>query len=196
VLIVADRTASADMIAADMLAQAEHDPDAAAICITPDRRLAARVAAALETQLAALPRRTIATRSLERFGAIVVTATLEYAVELADRLAPEHLELLVKEPRRWLPKLRQAGAIFCGPHAPEAFGDYLAGPSHVLPTGGTARWASPLGVHDFVKRTSVLEATPATIAKLGPAVARLARLEGLEAHARSVEQRLTSRGPR
>ena len=122
----------------------------------------------------------IAARSLARFGAIVVTASLAEAVALANRLAPEHLELLVRTPRRWVPRIRHAGAVFVGPHTPEAFGDYLAGPNHVLPTGGTARFASPLGVYDFVKRTSLIEAGPRTLARLGPAVARLARLEGLD----------------
>ena len=148
---------------------------------------------ALAEQLAALPRRAIAARSLARFGAVVVTASLAEAVALANRLAPEHLELLVRAPRRWVPHIRHAGAVFVGPHTPEAFGDYLAGPNHVLPTGGTARFASPLGVYDFVKRTSLIEAGPRTLARLGPAVARLARLEGLDAHARTIDRRLASR---
>ncbi len=190
VLIVADGSASPAVIAADMLAQAEHDPLAAAICVTADARLAARVAAALDEQRATLPRRALADRSLARFGAIVVTASLADAIALANRLAPEHLELLVRTPYRWLPRIRHAGAVFVGPHTPEAFGDYLAGPNHVLPTGGTARFASPLGVYDFVKRTSLVEAGAGTLAQLGPAVARLARLEGLEGHARSVDRRL------
>ncbi len=196
VLIVADRSASPEMIAADMLAQAEHDPEAAAICVTTDRRLAARVAVALGEQRLTLRRRALAERSLERFGAIVITASLADAVALANRLAPEHLELLVRAPDRWLPCIRHAGAVFVGPHAPEAFGDYLAGPNHVLPTGGTARFASPLGVYDFVKRTSLIEAGPRVLARLGPAVARLARLEGLDAHARSVDRRLAPRRDR
>ena len=194
VLIVADGSAPPALVAADMLAQAEHDPVAAAVCVTPDRRLAARVAAALDAQLAVLPRRAIAARALAACGAIVVTRSLADAVALADRLAPEHLELLVRTPRRWLRALRNAGAIFVGPYTPEAFGDYVAGPSHVLPTGGTARFASPLGVHDFVKRTSLLEGSPRGLRRLGPAVARLARLEGLDAHARSVECRLALEG--
>ncbi len=192
VLIVADGSAPAAFVAADMLSQAEHDPQAAAMCVTPDRRLAERVAAELGRQLQALTRRTIAVRSLRAYGAIVVTASLADAVALAERLAPEHLELMVRNPSRWLPKLRRAGAIFVGPYAPEAFGDYLAGPNHVLPTGGTARFASPLGVYDFVKRTSLIEASPRALRRLGPAVARLARLEGLDAHARAVEQRLAA----
>jgi histidinol dehydrogenase len=190
VLIVADGSAAPAVVAADMLAQAEHDPQAAAICITPDRRLAARVATALGEQLATLPRRALAERALARFGAIVVTASLAEAVALANRIAPEHLELLVRTPRRWVSSIRHAGAIFVGPHVPEAFGDYLAGPNHVLPTGGTARFASPLGVYDFVKRTSLIEGGPRTLARLGPAAARLARLEGLDAHARSIDRRL------
>jgi histidinol dehydrogenase len=190
VLIVADGSASPAVIAADMLAQAEHDPQAAAICVTADRRLAARVATALDEQLSTLARRALAERSLARYGAIVVTASLAEAIELANRLAPEHLELLVRTPYRWVPRIRHAGAVFVGPHTPEAFGDYLAGPNHVLPTGGTARFASPLGVYDFMKRTSLVEAGAGTLARLGPAVARLARLEGLDGHARSVDRRL------
>ena len=190
VLIVADGSALPAVIAADMLAQAEHDPQAAAICVTPDRRLAARVAAALDEQRLTLTRRALAERSLARFGAIVITASLAEAVEIANRLAPEHLELLVRTPYRWVPRIRHAGAVFVGPYTPEAFGDYLAGPNHVLPTGGTARFASPLGVYDFVKRTSLVEAGRGTLARLGPAVIRLARLEGLDGHARSVERRL------
>ena len=194
VLIVADGSARADIVAADMLAQAEHDPIAAAICVTPSRALAGRVAAALAVQLAALPRRSIAARSLARFGAIVVTATLAEAVVLANRLAPEHLELHVRDPDKWMPRIHNAGAIFLGSGAPEAFGDYLAGPNHVLPTGGTARFASPLGVYDFVKRTSVIAAGPKTLRRLGPAIVRLARLEGLDAHGRAVERRLAAMG--
>ena len=194
VLIVADGSADAELVAADMLAQAEHDPMAAAVCVTSDRRLAPRVAAALERQLAALPRRAVAARSLARFGAIVVTRSLEEAVAIANRLAPEHLELAVREPRRWADRIRHAGAIFLGQEAPEAFGDYLAGPNHVLPTGGTARFASPLGVYDFVKRTSMIEAGPRTMAQLGRSIVRLARLEGLDAHGRAVERRLAAMG--
>jgi histidinol dehydrogenase len=194
VLIVADRTADPALVAADMLAQAEHDPLAAAVCVTADARLAARVAAAVDTQLAALPRRAIASRALAAFGAIVVVDSLDDAIDLANRLAPEHLELLVRDPAKCASRIRNAGAVFLGPHAPEAFGDYLAGPNHVLPTGGTARFASPLGVYDFVKRTSLIGAGPRTISRLGPAVARLARLEGLDAHGRAVERRLAAMG--
>ena len=196
VLIVADGSADPELVAADMLAQAEHDPGAAAVCVTTDRRLASRVALALDRQLAALPRRAVAAAALAAFGAIVVARSTAEAIEIANRVAPEHLELLVRNPRRWEGKVRSAGAIFLGPHAPEAFGDYLAGPNHVLPTGGTARFASPLGVYDFIKRTSLIEAGPRTMRRLGPAVARLARLEGLTAHGAAVERRLAAMGGR
>ncbi|MEO6028578.1 MAG: histidinol dehydrogenase [Candidatus Binatia bacterium] len=190
VLIVADARARADWIAADLLSQAEHDPLAAAILVTPSAALAERVARALEVQLGELSRQSIARRALARYGTAFVTPTLADAMELANRLAPEHLELAVRNPERWLPSIRHAGAIFLGDHAPEPFGDYLAGPNHVLPTGGSARFSSPLGVYDFVKRSSIIGAGPRTLAKLGPAVARLARVEGLDAHARAIERRL------
>jgi histidinol dehydrogenase len=196
VLILADATADAELVAADMLAQAEHDPGAAAVCVTTDARLAARVAVALDRQLATLPRRAVAAAALTAFGAIVIARSRAEAVAIANRVAPEHLELLVRDPRAWVPDVRSAGAIFVGPHSPEAFGDYLAGPNHVLPTGGTARFASPLGVYDFVKRTSLIEAGPRTLRRLGPAVARLARLEGLTAHGAAVERRLAAMGGR
>jgi histidinol dehydrogenase len=177
-----------------MLAQAEHDPLAAAVCLTPDKRLAARVAKALASQLAELPRRAIAARSLANFGAIVATRSLDEAAEIANRLAPEHLELAVRDPIALAARVRHAGAIFLGQDAPEAFGDYVAGPNHVLPTGGTARFASPLGVYDFVKRTSMIAAERKTLVALGPAVARLAALEGLQAHGLAVERRLAAMG--
>jgi len=196
VLIIADGSADPALVAADMLAQAEHDPMAAAIAVVRGRAFATRVAAALDRQLDALPRRRTAARALAGFGAIVVVDGLADAVTIANRLAPEHLELLVRRPRRLLASLTHAGAIFVGPHAPEALGDYLAGPNHVLPTGGTARFASPLGVYDFVKRTSLIEAGPRTLRRLGPTVVRLAGLEGLDAHGRSVERRLAAMGGR
>jgi histidinol dehydrogenase len=191
VLIVADGRARPEFIAADLLSQAEHDPLAAAILVTPSAPLAARVARALEEQLGELPRQAIARRALTRYGTAFVTTSLTAAIALANRLAPEHLELAVQKPERWLPAIRHAGAIFLGEHAPEAFGDYLAGPNHVLPTGGSARFSSPLGVYDFIKRSSVIGADPRTLARFGPAVARLARLEGFEAHARAIERRLS-----
>jgi histidinol dehydrogenase len=194
VLVIADASADPALVAADMLAQAEHDPMAASVCLTSDRRLATRVVTALAAQLAQLPRRAVAAKSLADYGAVIITRSLDEAVSISDRLAPEHLELCVRDPDRWVGKVRHAGAIFLGHDTPEAFGDYLAGPSHVLPTGGTARWASPLGVYDFVKRTSIIQAAPRTLVGLGPAVMRLAALEGLEAHGRAVERRLAGRG--
>ncbi len=156
VLIIADGTGEAAFAAADMLAQAEHDETASALLLTPDEAFARSVAAALENQLAELPRKGIASRSLAAFGAAVVTRDLPEAVALANRFAPEHLELMVQNPRELLPGIINAGAVFLGMYTPEALGDYTAGPNHVLPTGGTARFASPLGVYDFVKRTSIL----------------------------------------
>ena len=190
VLIVADAAATPAFVAADLLAQAEHDPLAAAILVTPSAALVRKVEAELADQLARLPRQAIARRALSRHGTAFVTTSLAEAIALANRLAPEHLELAVRRPERWLGAVRHAGAIFLGEHAPEAFGDYLAGPNHVLPTGGSARFASPLGVYDFVKRSSVIAASPRALRRLGPVVMRLARLEGLDAHANAVGRRL------
>jgi len=192
VLIIADASARPDLIAADLLSQAEHDPLAAAILVTPSAPLIARVQAALASQLTELPRREIARRSLARHGTAFVTADLGEAVAIANRIAPEHLELAVRQPERLLGAIRHAGAIFLGEQAPESLGDYLAGPNHVLPTGGSARFASPLGVYDFIKRSSVIGASLRALVKLGPSVMRLAELEGLHAHARTVERRLAS----
>jgi histidinol dehydrogenase len=190
VLIVADWRAKPAWVAADLLSQAEHDPLAAAILVTPSAVLVRAVQAELATQLAALPRRAIARRALRRHGTAIVTASVAEAIAVANRIAPEHLELAVARPERWLPAIRHAGAIFLGEHAPEPFGDYLAGPNHVLPTGGSARFSSPLGVYDFVKRSSVIGAGPRALRSLGPAVVRLAQLERLDAHARAVALRL------
>jgi histidinol dehydrogenase len=190
VLIVADAAANPTLVAADLLSQAEHDPLAAAILVTPSAALARKVAGELETQLARLPRHAIARRALRRHGTVFVTTSVAEAVALANQLAPEHLELMVRRPERWLGAIRHAGAIFLGEHAPEPFGDYLAGPNHVLPTGGSARFSSPLGVYDFIKRSSVIASSPRTLERLGPAVIRLARLEGLDAHATAVGYRL------
>jgi histidinol dehydrogenase len=189
VLVIADRSARAEWIAADLLSQAEHDESASAVCVTDAPRLAESVAAALERQLAALPRRETAAKALARFGGIFVVAGIRQAIDVANRIAPEHLELAVAKPERWLSRVHHAGAIFLGSLAAEPLGDYLAGPNHVLPTGATARFGSPLGVYDFVKRTSVIGANARSLARLGPDVARLARLEGLEGHARAIEVR-------
>ncbi len=196
VLIVAAGRATPAWIAADLLSQAEHDPLAAAILVTPSAALVRAVQAELAMQLAALPRRAIARRALRRHGTAIVTASVAEAIEVANRLAPEHLELAVARPEHWLPAIRHAGAIFLGEGAPEPFGDYLAGPNHVLPTGGSARFSSPLGVYDFIKRSSVIGASPRALRRLGPVVVRLARLEGLDAHARAVALRLGAADPK
>jgi histidinol dehydrogenase len=195
VLVIADAHADPALVAADLLAQAEHDADASAICLTPSARLAAAIERALAEQLAALPRADIARRSLRGHGAIVVTRTIDEAIDLANEIAPEHLELAVRAPARHVARLHHAGAIFLGHTTPEAFGDYLAGPNHVLPTGGTARFSSPLGVYDFVKRTSVIEAPRRALARLGPTVLRLAEMEGLTAHGAAVARRLAGGVP-
>ena len=194
VMVIADASADPAWVAADLLAQAEHDPMARAVLLTTSRALIDGVAAAIERQLSALPRREIAGAALAAHGALVLTRSLDEAAEIANLLAPEHLELQVADPEALLAHVRNAGAVFLGRYTPEVVGDYVAGPNHVLPTGGTARFASPLGVYDFVKRTSLIGAGPRTLAALGPAVARLARMEGLDAHGRAVERRLAAMG--
>lgn len=193
VLVVADGTANAEWVAADLLAQAEHDLRASAILVTTEAGLVDAVVAALERQLEDLPRREIARTSLRARGAAIVAEDLDEALALANRYAPEHLELVVRRPRAALKKVRAAGAVFLGPHTPEAVGDYVAGPSHVLPTAGTARFASPLGVHHFLRRTSVLEFTADGLAALARPVEALAEVEGLHAHARAVRRRVGGR---
>jgi histidinol dehydrogenase len=190
ILIIADGTGDPAFAAADLLGQAEHDELASALLLTPDAAFGKAVAAEVQRQLAALARREIASRALADYGAIVVTGDLDEALALANAFAPEHLELMVQNPRELLARVRNAGAVFLGMHTPEALGDYLAGPSHVLPTGGTARFSSPLGVYDFVKRMSVLSFTPGALARYGEAAARFAALEGLAGHSHSVLLRL------
>ena len=189
-LVVADDTAPADEVAADLLAQAEHDPLASAILITSSERLAAAVPSALAEQLGPLERAEIARESLERRGGIVVTTSIERALDLANEYAPEHLCLLVADAWSYLPAIKHAGGVFLGRHSPEAAGDYVAGPSHIMPTGATARFSSPLSVDDFLKITSVFALSARQLAELGPVAARLARAEGLTAHAAAVERRL------
>jgi histidinol dehydrogenase len=192
VLIVADAHARPDLVAADLLSQAEHDPLAAAILVTPSATLAARVARELQQQLGELDRQAIARRALARYGTAFVTRSLAEAVELANRIAPEHLELAVADPEALLPRIRHAGAIFLGHYASESLGDYCAGPNHVLPTSRTARFSSALGVYDFQKRSSLIAVSRPGAQRLGPIASALARAEGLEAHARSAEWRLGS----
>ncbi|MEA2756992.1 MAG: histidinol dehydrogenase [Aliidongia sp.] len=194
ILVVADGMNDPEWIAADLLSQAEHDPVAQSILITDDKGFGDAVAAAIERQLATLPRRAIAEVSWRRFGAIIRIGSLDDAAPLVDRLAPEHVELAVEAPDRLARRIRNAGALFLGRHTPEAVGDYVAGPNHVLPTARAARFASGLGVNDFVKRTTLLACDPAALAAIGPAAIQLAEAEGLHAHALSVAIRLP--GPR
>ncbi len=190
VLIIADGTGDAAFAAADLLAQAEHDETASAVLLTPDGAFAEAVAAEVTRQLENLSRKGIASRSLAAFGAAVVTRDLSEAVALANRFAPEHLELMVQNPRQLLPEIKNAGAVFLGMYTPEALGDYMAGPNHVLPTGGTARFASPLGVYDFVKRTSILSFSREALLRYGAQTARFTELEGLDGHGKSVRLRM------
>jgi histidinol dehydrogenase len=190
VVVVADAAANADWIAADLLAQAEHDPMARAVLITDAPPLLARVASALERRLAALPRREIAAEALRNHGALILVARLDDGIELANRLAPEHLELMVGVPAALLSRVRNAGAVFVGGHTPEVVGDYVAGPNHVLPTAGTARFASPLGTEDFVKRSSVIEYSRAGLTAALPHLERLSLIEGLHGHGSAAEARM------
>jgi histidinol dehydrogenase len=192
ILVLADATANPDWVAIDLFSQAEHDEMAQAILLTPDAALIERVAASARRLIGEMPRAAIIAASFARRGALIRTRDLDEACMLANRIAPEHLELALADPEAILPKLRHAGAIFVGHFASEALGDYCAGPNHVLPTGRTARFSSPLGVYDFQKRSSVLRITPATARALAPIAVTLANGEGLAAHARSAAARLES----
>ena len=190
VLVIADATANPDWVAMDLFAQAEHDELAQAILVTPDADLLEAVDASARRQLATMPRRAIIAASLAKRGAFIKVRDLAEACEVSNRVAPEHLELAVADPAALLPMIRHAGAIFMGHHSSEALGDYCAGPNHVLPTGRTARFSSPLGVYDFQKRSSVLDISLAGARTLGPVAATLADGEGLPAHAQSARYRL------
>jgi histidinol dehydrogenase len=193
-VVVADESANPGWVAADLLAQAEHDVLAAAILLTPSRKLAKAVQAEMARQLEGLSRAEIAATSLTEQGGIVLTPDLETAICLADEFAPEHLCLSVQEPEAWAERVRNAGGLFLGEHSFEVLGDYVAGPSHVMPTGGTARFASPVNVLDFVKITSIFALNPDTAARLCPAAACLAQAEMLTAHAAAAGQRGTTDG--
>ncbi|WP_156680245.1 histidinol dehydrogenase [Sphingomonas profundi] len=190
IVVVADGDNDPAWIAADLLSQAEHDPTSQSILLTDDAAFADAVAGAVQAQLATLATATTATASWQANGAIIVLASLDEAPALTDRLAPEHLELAVADPEALFARVRHAGSVFLGRHTPEAVGDYVAGPNHVLPTGRRARFASGLSVLDFMKRTSFLSCDEAAIARIGPAAVALARAEGLPAHGRSVALRL------
>ena len=190
ILVIADATADPDWIALDLLSQAEHDESAQAILITPDARLGQAVAAAVERRLATLARTAIAGASWRDYGAVIVVRDLLEAADLSNRLAPEHLEIVCDDPEPVAAACRHAGAIFLGGWTPEAIGDYVGGPNHVLPTARSARFSSGLSVMDFLKRTTIARMTPAALAAIGPAAERLAQAEGLEAHGLSVRARL------
>ncbi len=190
ILILADATAWPSRVAADLIAQAEHDEDAVSWCVTTDPALAEALPAALEEALAKAPRAAIARTALERNGLVVLVPSMREAVEVVNRRAPEHLEIVTEAAERVAASIRHAGAIFLGDETPEPVGDYLAGPSHVLPTSGTARYASPLGVYDFVKRTSVIRYTRARLAEDADAIIALAEAEGLYGHAEAVRMRV------
>jgi len=190
VLILADKTGNPAWIAADLLAQAEHDASAQAILVTDDAALAAAVERTIDDELKRLPRRAIAGASWRDFGAVILVRDLDEAVALVDAIAPEHLEIAAADADRLARRIRNAGAIFIGAHTPEAIGDYVAGSNHVLPTARSARFSSGLGVLDFMKRTSILKCGPEQLRALADAAVTLAEAEGLDAHARSVAIRL------
>jgi histidinol dehydrogenase len=190
ILVVSDGSGSPAHIAADLLSQAEHDELASSILITTDRGFGERVAVEVERQLTLLSRQSIARASWDKYGAIVVAQTLGEVIAFSNRIAPEHLELAVADPFAILPQITNAGAIFMGYWTPEAAGDYLAGPNHTLPTGGTARFFSPLSVDDFVKKSSIVYFSKEGLQRLGADIVRISGLEGLEAHGKSVSIRL------
>ncbi len=190
ILVLADGTTPPDWVAMDLFSQAEHDELAQSILLCPDAGYIARVRAEIDRLLPTLPRAAIIRASLEGRGALITTRSMEEACAIANRIAPEHLEVSAAEPQRWEPLLQHAGAIFLGRFTSESLGDYCAGPNHVLPTSGSARFSSPLGVYDFVKRTSLIEVSEAGAQKLGPIAAELAYGEGLQAHARAAQMRL------
>jgi histidinol dehydrogenase len=190
ILVLADGSAPPEWVAMDLFSQAEHDELAQSILLTPDATYLAEVHAAIERLLPGMPRHDVIRASLEGRGALIRTRSMEQACAIANRIAPEHLEVSALEPQRWEPLLKHAGAIFLGRFTSESLGDYCAGPNHVLPTSGTARFSSPLGVYDFQKRSSLIEVSEAGAAALGPIAAELAYGEGLQAHARAAELRM------
>jgi histidinol dehydrogenase len=189
ILLLADDSADPVHVAADMLSQAEHDELAAALCVTTSMAVARKVQNAVEDQLQSTKRQAITLKALEKYGAILVARGQKEMIELANAIAPEHVELIVKQPRKLAKEIRNAGAMFLGAYSAPPLGDYFAGPNHVLPTGGSARFFSPLGTYDFLKRTTVIQAERRALKALAPSITHLARLEGLDDHARSVEAR-------
>jgi histidinol dehydrogenase len=189
ILLLADDSADPAHVAADMLSQAEHDELAAALCVTTSMAVARKIQKAVEQQLLSTKRQAISLRSLQKYGAIIVARGQKDMIELANTIAPEHIELLVRQPEKVARQIRNAGAMFLGPYSAPPLGDYLAGPNHVLPTGGSARFFSPLGTYDFLKRTTIIHAERRGLKALASKITHLARLEGLDDHARSVEVR-------
>jgi histidinol dehydrogenase len=189
ILLLVDDSADPEYVAADMLSQAEHDELAAALCVTVSMSTALKIQRATEERLRQTKRQAITLKSLEKYGAIIVARGMAEALQLANTIAPEHVELIVRQPEKWARGIRNAGAIFLGPYSTPPLGDYLAGPNHVLPTGGSARFFSPLGTYDFLKRTTVIHAEKRALRALAPKLTHLARLEGLDDHARAVEAR-------
>lgn len=189
ILLLADDSADPEYVAADMLSQAEHDELAAALCVTVSMEMALKIQQAIETLLRQTKRQAITLKSLESYGAIIVARGMTEALQLVNTIAPEHVELLVRQPGKWARKIHNAGAMFLGPYSTPPLGDYLAGPNHVLPTGGSARFFSPLGTYDFLKRTTIIQAEKKALRALAPKLTHLARLEGLDDHARAVEAR-------
>jgi histidinol dehydrogenase len=189
IVLLADDSADPQHVAADMLSQAEHDELAASLCVTPSMSMALKIQKALEERLHETKRQAITLKSLEKYGAIIVARGMKEVTQLANTIAPEHIELIVKQPQKWAREIRNAGAIFLGPYSTPPLGDYFAGPNHVLPTGGSARFFSPLGTYDFLKRTTIIQAEKRALRALAPRITHLARLEGLDDHARAVEAR-------
>ncbi len=192
IMVVVDQSADPVLAAADLLSQAEHDPLAYCILVTDDLKILTAVDGEINRQLALLPRREIASESIAERGCLLLVADMDQAMKVVNRIAPEHLELMVQDPDSLLEMTTCAGAIFLGKYTPEALGDYMAGPNHVLPTGGTARFFSPLGVYDFQKKSSIIKYDRQALKRRAQKVSRFARLEGLEAHARAVDLRLNS----
>ena len=190
ILVICDGNTNPDWVAMDLFSQAEHDEMAQAILLCPDAGFIRAVADSIERQLDAMPRRDVTAASLTARGALIQVRDLDEACDIANRIAPEHLELSVEDPERWAARIRHAGAIFLGRYSSEALGDYCAGPNHVLPTSGTARFSSPLGVYDFQKRTSLIQVSRAGARKLGAIAVELATGEGLPAHAKSAQYRV------
>jgi histidinol dehydrogenase len=194
IVVLADETADPAYVAADLLSQAEHDEMASAVLVTPSLQLAQAVQAEVQRQLAELPRQAIAAQSIRDYGAILTVSSLDEGIDVVNQLAPEHLELMVAEPFQYLGRIENAGAIFLGPYSSEPVGDYWAGPNHILPTNGTARFSSPLNVDDFIKKSSVIYYSKEALMASGRQIMTLAKHEGLEGHARAIEVRLQKEG--